>query len=175
MNTTAPRSGGIFVLGAWFVMFEATFKTDRGFTLVEMLMVITLVAIMGTFATSQYVSFAEDARRTVTISRMNDLKLAIAGDARMMSSGQYTSPGFISEVGSVPTSLNDLIAQGAYPAYSPFSRRGWRGPYVSAAAEPNWNRDSWGTLFQYTAATRTIRSCGRDLVCGNADDITTTF
>ena len=149
-------------------------SSERGFTLIEILMVILLVGIISGVAIPQFIDFRSDAKAAVTKNRMNELRMAIVGDPRQVANGQYVNAGFLNHVGSVPTSLNDLTAQGTFQAYDPFAKRGWRGPYVSTA-ETNWNRDAWGTLFQYTAATRTIRSCGPNLTCGNADDITVTF
>lgn len=146
----------------------------RGFTLIEMLMVILLVGILATFTTSQYFKFTDEARTNVTLSRLSDLRTAIIGDSRMVAAGKFTNPGFMGQIGSVPTGLNDLITQGAYPAYDPFSQKGWRGPYV-ASTDANWNKDAWGVALVYSSVTRTIKSCGKDMVCGNADDISVSF
>jgi len=154
---------------------KALFDGDsRGFTLIEILMVILLVGIVSAVVVPQYISFKEDAKKTVTQNRLSELKVAIIGDSRLVSQGEFLKPGFEANVGSVPTSLNDLVAQGSYANYDPFSKRGWRGPYVSTA-EPNWDKDAWGTNFSYSAATRTITSCGKDKTCGNTDDIVVNF
>jgi prepilin-type N-terminal cleavage/methylation domain-containing protein len=149
-------------------------QSQKGFTLVEMLMVILIMGILSRVAFSTYVDFAKDAKSTVTTSRLSELKIALLGDARMVSSGRFTSPGFINQVGNVPVTLTDLASQGTYSAYDPFNKKGWNGPYVNTS-EPNWSKDAWGISFQYNSATRTIKSCGPDKVCGNADDITVTF
>jgi type II secretory pathway pseudopilin PulG len=51
--------------------------------------------------------------------------------------------------------------------------QGWCGPYVNVVFTQDSNQfktDGWGTLFQYD--TVTLRSCGPDRTCGNADDLT---
>jgi type II secretory pathway pseudopilin PulG len=137
-------------------------------------MVILLVGILSAVAVTQYVDFRKDAKTNVTLARMNELRMAIVGDPRQVAAGQYVSSGFISQVGSVPTALADLTAQGAYPTYDPYSKTGWRGPYISTL-QADWQKDAWGTAFQYDAGARTITSCGANLTCGDGDDIVVSF
>ena len=140
----------------------------------EVMMVISLLGILGAVAASQFVSFSTEAKQNVTISRMNELRTAIIGDPSQVSGGTYSNPGFITQVGSLPTALTDLTTQGAYPSYDPFLKKGWRGPYISTL-EPNWNKDAWGIALVYSSVTRSLKSCGPNKVCGDADDITLNF
>ena len=155
--------------------------SSAGFTLIEILMVLVLVAILSRMAISQFVNFNLDAQTQVTKDKLNSLKTAIIGDARLVSAGKYSKQGYESHClgppAAVLTDLNTMPAAGTCSVvYDPFTKRGWRGPYVSTAAtDPNWNKDAWGTTITYTFATRTIKSCGPDAVCGNADDISVTF
>jgi prepilin-type N-terminal cleavage/methylation domain-containing protein len=149
--------------------------SQLGFTIIELLMVILIMGILAKVAISSYVDFAKDAKSSVTNTRLTELKTAILGDARIVSSGRFVSPGFINQTGNAPLTLADLASQGTYSAYDPFSKKGWNGPYVNATAEPNWGKDAWGVTFQYNAVARTIKSCGPDKICGTADDITVTF
>lgn len=144
-------------------------------------MVLTLVAILTTVGIGKFIDFSKDAKTSVTRDRLVAIKQAIIGDARLVSQGQYTKPGYEVQCQTLPTSLNDLIAMPAAgtcaAAYDPFTKRGWRGPYLSTT-EPTWDKDGWGTALQYFNAgppARTLRSCGPDLICGNADDITVNF
>lgn len=147
---------------------------NRGFTLTEILMVILLVGIMSAVAIPQFVDFSSEARTAKTQQRLKELKLAITGDASLISNGQYVKPGFEAHLGDLPNSLDDLVIQGSQPNYDPFSKRGWRGPYVNNTAS-DWNVDGWGNLIQYTKASRELRSCGDDGTCGNGDDILVQF
>ena len=149
-------------------------KSQSGFTLVEILMAILLIGIMSAVALPQFIDFRKDANQVTTQQKLNELKMALIGDSRAVAGGRYIQAGYIAHVGSVPTSLTSLITQGAQPTYDPFTKKGWRGPYITTS-DPNWNSDSWGTALQYTAATRTIRSCGADRICGNTDDLTVQF
>ena len=155
--------------------------TATGFTLIELLMTISIVAVLSTVAITQFADFGKDARAAVTKERLSALKIAIMGDSRLVSNGQYSNAGFVAHCLAPPATLDDLITRPASGVcsvvYDPFQKRGWRGPYVSSS-EMSWNKDAWGTLFEYFVTgppVRTIRSCGADLVCGNSDDLNVTF
>jgi prepilin-type N-terminal cleavage/methylation domain-containing protein len=153
-------------------------KDYRGFTLVEMLMVILVVAILAGIGISQFVDFAGDAKQAVTKDRLNQIKTAIVGDPRLVSGGVYTQPGFLGHCGAVPSVLDDLVSMPASGncaiPYDPMTRVGWRGPYLSTASG-DWNLDAWGTLIQYDSLFRTLTSCGPNLGCGDVDDISVSF
>lgn len=149
-------------------------KFNAGFTIVELLMVILLVSILSAVALPQFIDFRTDAKIAVTKEKLNAFKLALLGDARQVVNGQPTSPGFIKNLGSPPSSLNDLVAIGSQASYDPFSKRGWNGPYLDSS-ESSWNLDGWGTALVYNSVSRSITSCGPDKTCGNADDISINF
>jgi len=137
-------------------------------------MAVVLMSIISTVAISQFTDFQQDAREAVTRDRMSELKTAIVGDARLVSQGQYLKPGFETHMGGLPNSLGELAAQGSYSSYNPFTKRGWRGPYVSNS-EGIAFKDSWGVNLSYNKTNRTITSCGRDGVCGNSNDLILNF
>lgn len=143
-------------------------RGPSGFTLVEILMVIALIAIVSAIAVPQFVDFRTDAKKAVTQDRMGSLRAAIVGDAR---SGKT---GYLSHFGSPPAALADLAIRGTQAAYDPINKTGWNGPYVDSTVA-GWDKDGWGTAYQYNATTRMIRSCGPDLTCGNADDLVVSF
>jgi prepilin-type N-terminal cleavage/methylation domain-containing protein len=156
-------------------------EQSSGFTLIEVLLTILLISILVAVVIPQFMNLGNDAKTAVTTDRMNSLKAAIVGDARFNTAGQLTKLGFEINCTGLPSSLTDLITQptsgNCASAYNPFTKQGWRGPYVSTT-DPNWNKDAWGTAIQYFNTgppARTLRSCGPDLVCGTADDITITF
>src|SRR5690348_14473427 len=114
----------------------------KGFTLIEILMVILLVSIISAVLLPQFINYTKDAKTAVTQEKLNDLKIAIIGDARQVAQGQPTKIGFLKNIGAAPASLNDLVNQGAYPAYNPLTKLGWNGPYVNAT-DPSWSSDAW--------------------------------
>ena len=139
-------------------------------------MVIIVVGILATVALPQFIDFGTEAKTAVTQQKLNDFKKAIVGDASAISNGQYLYPGYVAQVGALPTQLEDLqVKLVAVPAYDPITKLGWRGPYVSTT-DTKWNLDGWGTAIEYTGgAIRTLRSCGKDKVCANGDDIVVQF
>ncbi len=149
-------------------------KSPFGFTLTEILMVLLLVSILSAVVIPQFVDFGDEAKKAVTNDRLLAFKLAIIGDSRIVSNGAYLQPGFEAQVGDLPNNLDELVTQGALPAYNPFTKRGWRGPYISNS-DSSWNRDGWGNLLVYSKAGRTLTSCGPDGACGNADDLSMSF
>jgi prepilin-type N-terminal cleavage/methylation domain-containing protein len=157
-ENTMAASHGIFVSAA-------------GFTLIELLMVILLIGILAAVSFPNFIDFNRDARTATTRSKMAEIKTAIIGDPKLVANGKFVNPGYRGHMGTNPPALNDLLVQGTQPAYDPFNQRGWRGPYVTNT-DPAWNQDAWGTVFQYNAGAGTLRSCGPDRTCGNADDIT---
>jgi prepilin-type N-terminal cleavage/methylation domain-containing protein len=139
-----------------------------GFTLIEILMVITLVAVLSAVALPQFIDFRDDARSAVTRDRLNSFRSSILGDP---GTGRT---GYLTHFGSPPPSLNALIVRGAQPVYNPVTKIGWNGPYVDGTV-PDWDRDAWGTALVYSGATRTLRSCGPNRSCGDGDDLTISF
>lgn len=140
--------------------------TPSGFTLLEILMAIALVAIVSAVALPRFVDFRGDAKIAVTTERMASLRSAITG-----SNGKT---GYLSHMGAAPSTLADLVTQGTKPAYDPINKIGWNGPYVDSTVT-GWDKDAWGTTYQYTSGTRTLKSCGPNATCGDADDVSLTF
>lgn len=145
-----------------------------GFTLVEILMVLLLVGILSAVGVNQFINFGGEARTAMTNEKLNQIKQAIIGDSRRVANGRYLNPGFESHMGSLPTALTDLTTQGAQPAYNPFSKTGWRGPYISDTSS-DWNLDAWGTAIVYNSGARTLTSYGPDKASGGGDDIVVSF
>jgi prepilin-type N-terminal cleavage/methylation domain-containing protein len=152
---------------------------EQGFSLIELLMVITLISILVRIGISQFIDFSSDARTAVTNTKLNAIKVAIIGDARFVAGGKNSKQGFEVHCLAVPTALTDLTTQPASgtcaSTYDPFTKRGWRGPYVTST-DSTWSTDAWGTAFVYSSGSRTIKSCGRDKSCvTTTDDITLSF
>lgn len=137
-----------------------TSKRPSGFTLLEILMAVALVAIVSAVALPRFIDFRSDASAAVTTERMATLREALRK--------------FTSNMAAPPAALTSLVTQGTQPAYDPINKVGWSGPYVDGTVS-GWNADGWGTAYQYTSATRTLRSCGPNKTCGDADDLVVTF
>ncbi len=136
--------------------------------MIEILMVVVLIAIVSAVALPQFVDFRSDARRAVTQERLSSFRAAIVGDAKI------GKRGFRADLGRTPNNLNELVSRGTLATYDPITKIGWNGPYLDGTVS-DWNRDAWGTTLSLDTTNRLVRSCGPDLSCGNADDLTVTY
>ena len=66
--------------------------TRAGFTLLELLVVVAILLVLGSVATTIYIGYAEKAKKDLAYSKANTL----AGDLRLFAAandGQYPVPG----------------------------------------------------------------------------------
>jgi general secretion pathway protein G len=131
-------------------------RTGRGFTLVEMLLVLV---ILGTLAAIVYPNLAKHglrARITATKTQIQVLRTALAQFE--MDNDHYPQGR---------NGLLDLVQR-------PRDAKNWRGPYLEKKVVP---RDAWGHDFIYecpgshTPESYDITSVGPDGIAGTADDI----
>jgi prepilin-type N-terminal cleavage/methylation domain-containing protein len=155
---------------------------NRGFTLIEILLTLTVLTVLLMIGIPQFTDFSVDARKAVTRDRLSAIREAIVGDPRLVSGGVYTKPGYIGNCLKVPDTLTYLAAKpadsGVEPTcvndYDPVTRLGWNGPYLDTTPS-DWNKDAWGTAIVYSSAGRTLTSWGPDLGSGGGDDISLSF
>ncbi len=161
----------------------------RGFTLVELVMVLLVLTFLAGMLVTQIDSFTGDEsgvdggtpRSVATRTTMRMIRNSIMGSGG--KPGAWADLGqrqglFIKEV-------DDLLLEGTEPefalkypgvtAYDPFAKTGWRGPY--ALASGGSIRDAWGNPLVIEDLTgdeqnMLLRSAGRDGTLGNDDDIT---
>lgn len=145
---------------------------DKGFTLLELVMIIVLLGILAAVAIPRYQDIGTDAKQAVTTHRLEELRKAIVGNPDAVGSGTYSARGFRGDVGSFPAALTDLVNQGSYPAWNRYTKTGWNGPYVSSSGD-EYLLDAWGNNFVYDAGGNppTITSYGANGVSGGGDDI----
>ena len=96
---------------------------QRGFTLIEILLVMTIIAILAAIVIPKMVGRSEQARQTAAHADLSSIKTAL--DAYEVDNGFY------------PKSLQDLIQQ-------PSNARNWHGPYLD-----NLPVDPWGNPYVY--------------------------
>jgi len=150
-------------------------RTPKGFTLIEIILVLVLLAVIAGIAIPRYVDLTGAGKRTVTQERMNNIRRAIMGDPTMVVGGAFSQAGFRGDLNQLPSPVTQLTTRGALPAWDKFARRGWNGPYIDAGQL----NDAWGqtiTVGSFDAngvngRTFTLRSAGPDGIAGNADDI----
>jgi len=136
----------------WAPVTRPSHKTrQRGFTLIEILLVMTIIAILAAIVIPKMVGRSEQARQTAAHADLSSIKTAL--DAYEVDNGFY------------PKSLQDLIQQ-------PNNARNWHGPYLETLPQ-----DPWGNPYVYSYPGRhnpngfDIYSIGPDGKAGTDDDI----
>jgi len=126
-------------------------KIVNGFTLVEMLLVITIIGILAALVIPKMVGRSEQARVTAVHADLSSIKTAL--DAFEVDNGYY------------PKSLQDLLQQ-------PNNAKNWHGPYLEKVPQ-----DPWGNNYLYyypgkhNQYSYDLLSVGPDGKEGSEDDI----
>ncbi len=99
-------------------------KLTRGFTLVELLLVLMILALIGGLVLPGIIGKAEGAKVKAASSQIDRLAMAVES--------------YYLDTGTTPDSLEDLVSEsGNVP--------GWNGPYV----KPSSLKDPWGREYVY--------------------------
>lgn len=132
----------------------------RGFSLVELVIVIVVLGILAAFAVPRFGSMSSSAKIAATKEEMTSLKRAIVGNPSAVSGGQYIDRGFEGDIGFAPSRLQDLaIKPDSVAAYNQLTRLGWNGPYMDSAGGL-YLKDAWGTNYVYDRPSRRLISIG---------------
>ena len=127
-------------------------RARRGFTLMEVLLVLAILVILGGTATFFFAGMQTNANKRAALTQINATKSFWA--AYRMDVGQY------------PATLDDLYTQPADLA----NPAKWGGPYIDKPIPP----DPWGNPYQYTPSGDQFKvwSWGPDGTDNTEDDIT---
>lgn len=123
----------------------------HAFTLVEMLLVITIIGILAAIVIPKMVGRSEQAREAAAKADISSIKTAL--DAFEVDNGFY------------PKSLGDLLQ-------APSNAKSWHGPYLEKLPQ-----DPWGDNYEYVFPGRhnaggfDLSSDGPDGKSGTDDDI----
>ncbi|MCH2182826.1 MAG: type II secretion system major pseudopilin GspG [Mariniblastus sp.] len=124
----------------------------RGFTLMELLLVMAILVIMASMVTFAFLQIQQNAQSDATLSQISTLESACM---------QYKL-----QVGRFPNTLDDLHIQPAG-----LTTRQWRGPFLQDPVP----MDPWGNEYVYSpdaANNRVfISSAGPDGQQGSPDDV----
>lgn len=132
-----------------------------GLTLVELLVVLSILAVLSTVALRSVAQITEEKRYDANIDQLKTIREAVLGDGDTV--------GFIGDIGRLPIAqgsipgekLSELWNGGSLPAYSIQTPDGdselrlgigWRGPYLDLGINRNALTDGFGqALFHYEA------------------------
>ncbi len=96
----------------------------RGFTLVELLLVLMILALIGGLVLPGIIGKAESAKAKAAVSQVNRLAMAVES--------------YYLDTGKTPESLDMLVKESG-------DVKGWNGPYVKASLL----KDPWGREYEY--------------------------
>jgi prepilin-type N-terminal cleavage/methylation domain-containing protein len=137
-----------------------TMFAERGFTLVEIILVIVAIGIIAVVGIPRIGGLISDSRETVTKAELLELKKAIVGNSQLVSGNSLVSRGFEGDVGFAPSRLEDLaVKPDSVPVWDRIQRLGWHGPYIDTA-DSDYLTDAWGATYAYDGSARTITSIG---------------
>jgi general secretion pathway protein G len=107
-------------------------RNRQGFTLVELLVVMIIIAALAAVIVPRVFARAEQGRRAKAIADINSLETAL--------------DSYAADNGSYPTSEQGLQALVEAPTAAPEAKN-WNGPYLKKAIP----KDPWGGDYLYTS------------------------
>lgn len=123
----------------------------RGFTMIELVLVIAVIGIITAVATVKMLPSLETSRYEATKTEMQSLAYAIAGNPEVYTDGARADFGYVGDIGALPPNLDALASN---PGYST-----WAGPYIKADFGTNdFKQDAWEV--DYTYSDTLLRSTG---------------
>jgi type II secretory pathway pseudopilin PulG len=143
-------------------------RLTAGFTLIEIIVIVSIIAILAAAVTPAVVQQLLDTRVSSTRDELETLYQGMVGDPAQ------SRFGFVGDIGRLPDDLDELVQRSGLPNYSTGNVRGvgmgWRGPYVNAGTSANdYRTDAFNR--PYTLNNGQVRSAGPDGVVNNADDL----
>lgn len=122
-------------------------KTNAGFSLVEILVVVAILGILSSIVVMKMTGQTDKARITATRTTIDSVKAGI--DRYEMELGKY------------PENLAELVKEGDDK---------WPGPFLDQTEVP---KDQWGHEFKYEIVGKRVRitSAGPDGQFGSPDDL----
>ena len=134
---------------------ESIRNNDSGFTLGEIVIVIVIIGILATVAMSTMSGAVDNSRHQEALEELDLLAKAIIGNSELVSGGVRTDFGYVGDVGALPSSLDNLVA-------NPGGFATWNGPYIRDAFAEDANdfkTDPWGAEYNYSGGV-SVQSTG---------------
>ncbi|HUU45037.1 MAG TPA: prepilin-type N-terminal cleavage/methylation domain-containing protein [Acidobacteriota bacterium] len=130
-------------------------RPQAGFTLIEVLMAVVIIGMLAAVGMRSIQSGIERKRIHNAEEEMDELAWAITGNPDLYANGMRLDFGYIGDVGSLPSSLDDLVTRpGGYGT--------WNGPYFRNRFDEDgqgYQKNAWGNTYTFTNGI-TITSTG---------------
>jgi len=137
-----------------------------GFTMMELIIVISIIGILASLGLKAFDNVILNMKFESTIHEMEELKIAIVGDPWAIQNDVRASFGYFGDMGSLPSSLTQLITKGAQSALQVDATLdmvyGWNGPYLRTTFTQDANgnlTDGFGNSYVYST-TKTLSADG---------------
>ncbi|MFO0903833.1 MAG: prepilin-type N-terminal cleavage/methylation domain-containing protein [Pirellulales bacterium] len=147
-------------------------RRRSGLTLLELVVVVTIVALLAGLSLAVVGSLLEDSREQITMTTMRQLQMLLVNRYAPDMAGLAPAAAPLLVRRGLPGPFPGLLepatrssapqlaflfvnptTNDAQATFDPIVHRGWRGPYLtpSAACYPGWNEDGQAHLRGFTA------------------------
>src|SRR3989338_398865 len=162
-------------------------QSRSGFTFLTVIIVLAMLGIASGVAAIFGIQLLDVRRERQTHDALDDIKQAIIGNSRLIVNDSRADFGYVGNMGSLPTTIENLYKKGSQPAFTFSSAKkvgaGWKGPYIAPLIIENFDslkKDAFGNDYVYSTTQYTradgevvvakITSKGEDGTEGNSDD-----
>jgi prepilin-type N-terminal cleavage/methylation domain-containing protein len=125
----------------------------RGFSLIELTVVIVVIGIMAGIAMQSLTVAVEDGRKLQTERKLDLVAKGIVGDPGIMQDGVRSDFGYVGDIGAFPPNLAALYTNPGLAL--------WNGPYVQIDHTEDtisYRTDSWGQALAYSGGVMVTSS-----------------
>ena len=127
--------------------------------MMELIIVISIIGILASLGLKAFDNVILNMKFESTIHEMEELKIAIVGDPQAIQNDVRASFGYFGDMGSLPSTLTQLITKGAQSALQVDATLdmvyGWNGPYLRTTFTQDANgnlTDGFGNAYVYSTA-----------------------